>query len=141
MNKDYKELLTKACNLLAVATDSFPSNDEIVIAIDELMEEIKEVESKDDDKDNWISVEEKPPMHGACLAIDVNGNMSITRGWMHIEDKKGRQFYIDSDLASHYFDENGRGKKPEMRICIYENRMTHWRLLPEPPKEDEDETN
>lgn len=51
MNKDYKELLTKACNLLAVATDSFPSDDEIVIAIDELMEEIKEVESNDDDKD------------------------------------------------------------------------------------------
>lgn len=39
MNEKYKELLTKALNLLAVATDSFPSDDEIVIAIDELMED------------------------------------------------------------------------------------------------------
>ena len=82
----------------------------------------------------WISVEEKPPMCGACLAIDANGNMCITNGWQYIEDKKGRQFYVDSNLASRFYDENGRGKNPEMRICIYENRMTHWRPLPKPPK-------
>ena len=136
MNKDYKELLTKACNLLAVATDSFPSDDEIVIAIDELMEEIKEVESNYDDKDNWINVKDKLP--------DGDGNL-----WDGLEESKYVLVYgccenrygygIGTYIRDHIDRDDGWDGCLSGLYDLYSCDVTHWMPLPEPPKEDEDE--
>ena len=77
----------------------------------------------------WINSEEMLPQF-PCLAIDVNGNsVFIPDGILTIKDKHG-EWCIDASLAKEVRLIDGT----KIDALIWENRITHWMPIPQPPK-------
>ena len=77
----------------------------------------------------WINSEEMLPEF-PCLAVDVNGNsVFIPDGILTIKDKHG-EWCINASLAKEVRLIDGT----KMDALIWENRITYWMPIPEPPK-------
>lgn len=78
----------------------------------------------------WIPVEERRAEF-PCICYDANGNIPfIPQGIVTIKDDQGL-WQIDAHLADPVLHQNKI--KP---LLGYQNRITHWLPLPEPPKEE-----
>ena len=77
----------------------------------------------------WINSEEMLPEF-PCLAIDVNGNsVFIPDGILTIKDKHG-EWCINASLAKEVRLIDGT----KMDALIWENRISYWMPIPQPPK-------
>ena len=86
--------------------------------------------AKDINVPRWIPVEECRA-EIPCICCDANGNMPfIPKGIVTIKDDQGL-WQIDAGLADPSLHQSRL--KP---VLGYQNRITHWMPLPEPPKEE-----
>lgn len=80
-------------------------------------------------KPHWIPVEERRA-EIPCICCDANGNMPfIPQGIVTIKDDQG-VWQIDAHLVDLNLHHNRL--KP---VLGYQNRITYWMPLPQPPKE------
>ncbi len=87
----------------------------------------------------WIEADDMEPIC-PCITIDANRNIHLTTEKFEVNqgrrDANGnsydnQHFYVDGALT------HGIERKEMFKsVLIYENRITHWMPLPEPPKED-----
>ena len=74
----------------------------------------------------WIDATERRP-EPPCIIFDANGNTpKSVRSILSLTDKEHGEFHLSGDD----WDFNIRGLS---MIANYNNRITHWMPLPEPP--------
>lgn len=86
----------------------------------------------------WISVKDEAPQirNGGCIVCDAHGFVSETHSLCMVTERKKGQYYLSDQYTGAIF-RNMTGEKLRVDPCCYQNRVTHWMPLPEPPKEGE----